>query len=112
VAALEGHGATDLAQDVLRRIFQLDLTRHRARRLRSATPADLVLAMDHDALEQARQLGHKGRIALLGDYAGTGEEVEDPFGGTRSDYEACAHILDRLVRAALQRLAAEPDPRD
>jgi protein arginine phosphatase len=107
VGALDGNTATDLAREVLAQIFGLDLTDHTARKARRTTEADLVLPMDHDTLAALRRLGIKGRVELLGDYAGTGEEIDDPFGGTRREYEACARTIDRLIRAAVARLSEE-----
>ena len=107
VGAVDGNCATDLARDVLRRLYQLDLTGHTAQRVRKGTRADVVFAMDHETLEALGGLRLKARVELLGDYAGTGEDVDDPFGATRSEYEACAHIIDRLVRKAIDRLAKE-----
>ncbi len=31
----------------------------------------------------------------------------DPYGGTREEYEACARLIARLVRATAERLARE-----
>jgi len=86
--------------------FDLDLTAHRARQLLPATDADVVLALDDESLQAARRLRLKVRPELLGDYVGTGEEVDDPYGGTRAEYDACARQIDRLVQGVVQRLAS------
>jgi protein-tyrosine-phosphatase len=106
VAAIEGNRATALACTAVRAAFGLDLRAHRARQLRPGTEADLVLALDAESLEAAGRLRLNGRLELLGDYAGTGEEVPDPYGGVRSEYDACARQIERLVQAVVERLAA------
>ena len=106
VAALDGNRATPLACDAMREAFDVDLSAHRARLLAPAMDGDLVLALDDETLQAARRLRLKARPALLGDYAGTGEEVDDPYGGTRDEYDACARQIDRLVQALAERLAS------
>ena len=106
VAAIDGNRATSLACTAVRAAFGLDLSAHRARKLLPGTEADLVLALDAESLDAARRLRLDVRLALLGDYAGTGEEVPDPYGGDRSEYDACAHQIERLVQAVVERLAA------
>jgi protein-tyrosine phosphatase len=106
VAAIEGNRATSLACTAVRAAFGLDLSAHRARPLLPGTEADLVLALDGESLEAARRLRPNVRLELLGDYAGTGEEVPDPYGGVRSEYDDCARQIERLVQAVVERLAA------
>jgi protein-tyrosine-phosphatase len=48
---------------------------------------------------------------MLGDYAGTGEEVEDPYGLEREDYEACAGHISRLIEGVADRLEAQASER-
>lgn len=106
VAAIDGNRATPLACAAVHDAFDLDLTAHRARQLLPATDADVVLALDDESLQAARRLRLKVRPELLGDYVGTGEEVDDPYGGTRAEYDACARQIDRLVQGVVQRLAS------
>jgi protein-tyrosine-phosphatase len=106
VAAIDGNRATPLACAAVHDAFDLDLTAHRARQLLPATDADVVLALDDESLQAARRLRLKVRPELLGDYVGTGEEVDDPYGGTRAEYDACARQIDRLVQGVIQRLAS------
>jgi protein-tyrosine-phosphatase len=106
VAAIDGNRATPLACAAMHDAFGLDLTAHRARQLLPAIDADVVLALDDESLQAARRLRLKVRPELLGDYVGTGEEVDDPYGGTRAEYDACARQIDRLVQGVIQRLAS------
>jgi protein arginine phosphatase len=106
VAAIDGNRATPEACNAVRDAFALDMSAHRARQLVPAMDADVVLALDDETLQAARRLRLKVRPTLLGDYAGTGEEVDDPYGGTRAEYDACARQIDRLVQALAERLAS------
>jgi len=106
VAAVDGNRATPLACAAVREAFDLDLSAHRAQQLLATTDADVVLALDDESLRTARRLRLNVRPELLGDYAGTGEEVDDPYGGTRAEYDACARQIDRLVQAVVERLAS------
>jgi protein-tyrosine-phosphatase len=106
VAAIDGNRATRLACAAVRDAFGLDIGAHRARQLLATFDADLVLALDQDSLRLARRLAPRTQPELLGDYAGTGEEVDDPYGGDRAEYDACARHIDRLVQAVVARLAA------
>jgi protein-tyrosine-phosphatase len=109
VAAIDGTRATRHACAAVRDAFGLDISGHRARQLLPTFDADLVLALDQDSLRLARRLAPQSRPELLGDYAGTGEEVDDPYGGDRAEYDACARQIERLVQAVVTRLAA-PQP--
>ena len=106
VAAIDGNPATRLACAAVRDAFGLDLSAHRARQLAPTFDAHLVLALDQETLRAARRLAPKTHPELLGDYAGTGEEVDDPYGGDRIEYDTCAQHIDRLVHAVVARLAA------
>jgi protein-tyrosine phosphatase len=106
VAAIDGNPATSLACAALRDAFDLDMSTHRARQLDASVDADIVLALDGETLRAARRLAPKSTPQLLGDYAGTGEDVDDPYGGDRAEYDACARHIDRLVQAVVTRLAS------
>jgi protein-tyrosine phosphatase len=86
--------------------FGLDLSSHRARNAENLS-ADLILTMDHRVTREAERLGMSGRIVMIGDYAGDGEVVEDPYGGVLEVHRACARIIERLVAAAADRLERE-----
>ena len=43
---------------------------------------------------------------MLGDYAGGGEEVTDPYGREREAYRACAEHVAALVELVADRLEA------
>lgn len=107
VGALDGARATSWACEVMQERFNLDLDAHRATRLTPLASADLILAMDEETLRRARDVAPASRVELLGAYAGTGQQVDDPYGGCREDYELCIERINALVQAAADRLAAE-----
>ena len=106
VAALEGNRATALACEVAAEIG-IDLSAHRARTLRERLGGDLVLAMDRESLSIARECGLPAPVELLGDYAGTGASIDDPYGGTRDEYRRCLDQIAVLIEATVARLARE-----
>jgi protein-tyrosine-phosphatase len=74
--------------------------------------ADLILTMGPAHLIRVRELGGDGKSALLGAYAGgsddpMGPAVPDPYGGGDEIYEATFRTLEAMVKAALERFAAE-----
>src|SRR5262245_15636597 len=104
--AMDGNHATPEAVRVAREQLGLDITAHRARNI-DGLDADLILTMDGIVTREARRLGLVGRIELLGAYAGTDEIVADPYGGSDEEYVDCAQCLERLIRAAADRLERE-----
>lgn len=104
--ALEGNPPTAEAIRAAREEFGLDIAGHRARNV-CTLDADLILTMDHMVRRDAIGMGLRGRVELLGDYAGTGEIVEDPYGCPEDVYRACARHLEELLRAAADRLERE-----
>ncbi len=79
---LESHSSTLLTQEVV-------------------ASSGLLLCMDTHHLRRAQELGGAGHARLLTEMAGESGAVEDPFGGSRQEYEATLNQLDRLVRAVL-----------
>ena len=111
--ATDGNGSLSQTVSVMRANHGLDLSLHRARRLRGNLHADLVLAMDRDVAEEARAIVTYGEVQLLGDYAGApGEEVADPYGGSLEDHAACAAQIERLVGVVAARLEREAGAAD
>ena len=96
--------------EVMHDRFGIDINAHRARIVRSAAPADLVLTMDRQTLAEVEALGVDAPVRMLGDFVGTGEEVDDPYGGSRKAYRQAADQLDRLVDAAIAKLAGDLTP--
>jgi protein-tyrosine phosphatase len=81
----------------------LCLAGHRSRLLREAMlrEADIVLTMtaEHNSLLWKRYPVWEGKITRLGDAAGTGRDVPDPWRGGMPEYRVCYHVLkDSLER--------------
>ena len=106
VGALADHAATEHAIAVLRDDHALDLTSHRARQLQSSVEADLILTLDRLTTTMVERLTLSAEVVMLGDYAGGGEEVKDPYGREREAYCACAEHVAALVELVADRLAA------
>ena len=91
----------------------LDISRQRSRPVRDGDFDffDLMLAMDADNLQtlEMRKPADSGtQIMLFMDPDGaTGEEVADPWGGPRTDYEAVFKQLERGAKHLVERLKAQ-----
>jgi protein-tyrosine phosphatase len=86
----------------------VDISRRPARQVDAhmVMNADIVLAMTKG---QKRQLSsdlpqHAGKIQTIGEFARTGEDVPDPYGGSAANYERVAAQLERLAALVLDRL--------
>ncbi len=113
-AAWDGAPASDGALLVAME-RQIDLSHHRARVLTKDVlePYDLVLVMSPHHLERVEVLGARGKAFLLTDYATRGAStrpVGDPFGGELAVYRETYEELEREIRRAFDRLAAEHTP--
>ncbi len=92
-----------------------DLSGHRARLLTRELldQYDLVLAMGPHHLERVEAIGGKGKTYLLTTYGSRGASdrpIGDPFGGDLSLYRETYDELEREIRRAFDRLAAERTP--
>lgn len=93
----------------------VDLSAHRARVLTPelAASADLILTMSRSHRQRLSDLGYGERTFLLGEYAGrsgTAAELEDPYGGSVTDYRQTRTQLKSLLGAVIQRLERERIP--
>jgi protein-tyrosine-phosphatase len=93
----------------------VDLSAHRARPLTPdlAASVDLILTMSRSHRQRVSDLGYGDRAYLLGEYAGrTGAaaEVNDPYGGSLTDYRDTYTQLKSLLDAVVQRLERERIP--
>ncbi|MDR0788484.1 MAG: 2-C-methyl-D-erythritol 4-phosphate cytidylyltransferase [Gemmatimonadota bacterium] len=106
VAALPGSPASAGAIRAVE-MMGLDLSGHRARLVDSSLleEADLILTMSPAHLEMLRKFGARGKSALLGEFAGGGASVPDPFGGNLDTYRTTLAELARLVTGSLDRIA-------
>ena len=90
----------------MRQQFGLEIATHRARPLTRSLTADLVLALDRETEREAQALKLRAPVTMLGDYVGTGEEVEDPYRRSTRRYLEVAVQLKRLVELVVARLEA------
>ncbi len=80
---------------------RVDISNHQTRPLSIPLieAADLVVGLSSDhkntLLRQFPNL--KDKIVSLGELAGTGEDVSDPFGGTQEEYMECAKQIESLI---------------
>jgi protein-tyrosine phosphatase/ribose 5-phosphate isomerase B len=63
--------------------------------------------MDGMVTRAAARLPLRGRVALLGEYAGLGGDVADPYGCGPDEYRTCAQHIHTLVELALERVERE-----
>jgi protein-tyrosine phosphatase len=99
----DGNGATPETRRVALEAFGIDLSGHSARNV-EGLDADLILTMDRTVTREVKRLKPKGRVMLLGEYAGDGEIVADPYGCEVGVYRECAEHLHRLIKAAADRI--------
>ena len=93
----------------------VDLSAHRAQPLTPelAASSEVILTMSRSHRQRLSDLGYGDRTFLLGEYAGrsgTAAEVDDPYGGSLSDYRDTYTQLKTLLGAVVQRLERERIP--
>lgn len=108
--AIDGDRASEHAVTVMKGLG-FDLSGHRSRSLRSdvISQADLILTMTgrhkQHLLMLRPDLG--SRVFTLGEYAGIGQEVSDPYGGSLTDYKNTATDMEVLLKAIVERIKRE-----
>ena len=87
---------------------ELDLTGHRARKLTPeiVSEADLIFVMTPGHLEQVKQLGGRGKVHVIDEYASgtTNAGITDPYGGDLDAYRQTADLLERELEKLFDRL--------
>lgn len=108
--AMPGESATDHALKAMKS-RGLDLTGHRSRRVDDSllSRVDLVLTMSSRHKDHLLMLWPNlaGSVFTLGEYAGEGADVADPYGGTLTDYEKTAAQLEARLKAIVERIRRE-----
>jgi protein-tyrosine-phosphatase len=86
----------------------VDLTGHRSRKITPAiiSEADLIFVMTPGHLEQVKQMGGRGKVHVIDEYAsGTSHEgIADPFGGDLAAYRETADILETELEKLFDRI--------
>lgn len=107
IAAFAGDEASHYAKRALH-TRGIDLCKHRSRRVQPPMmeQADLILCMTtaHRNTLRGAFPDMQGKIFTLGEYAGEGLDVPDPFGGDMQVYERTAVILEELCGLTARRL--------
>ena len=93
----------------------VDLSAHRAQPLTPelATGSDLILTMSRSHRQRLGEMGLGDRTFLLGEYAGrsgAAAEVDDPYGGSLTDYRDTYIQLKELLDSVVQRVERERIP--
>lgn len=116
VRAEEDAPASDLAQEVMRELWNLDLSDHRSKQLPvgEVEEPDLVLVMTEMHRNCCIKKGFaSAEVFRLAEFAGCGAwDVDDPLGRGDSAYPRCALLLDGLTRRVACRLASHQVPGD
>jgi protein-tyrosine phosphatase len=107
-----GVPATQFSQVVMER-RQIDLTQHRSRPVDGELlrAADVILVMTHNHREslQAEFPEIADRVYLLSQLIDRQFDVEDPYGGSLDDYQACADDIQKILTNGWARLVELSD---
>jgi protein-tyrosine-phosphatase len=86
----------------------LDLTGHRSRKLTPAivSEADLIFVMTPGHVEQVKQMGGRGKVHVIDEYASgaSNQGISDPFGGDLEAYRNTADLLEQELEKLFDRL--------
>ena len=103
--------ASDNAQRVMRERYGIDLSKHRSKRLTKQLidGADLVLCMTNAHEQAIASTFPNDKTKTLGNWAGNGEEIADPFGGSMDRYLLCAKEMERLINNGIKAQSQNND---
>jgi protein-tyrosine-phosphatase len=86
----------------------LDLTGHRSRKLTPTivSEADLIFVMTLGHVEQVKQMGGRGKVHVIDEYASgvANKGISDPYGGDLEAYRDTADILEQELERLFDRL--------
>jgi len=86
----------------------LDLTSHRSRMLTPeiVSDADLVFVMTPSHVEQVKQMGGRGKVHVIDEYASgaSNKGIADPYGGDLDAYRNTADVLEEELERLFDRL--------
>jgi protein-tyrosine phosphatase len=107
IRARDGSPASDLSR-ILMTERGLSLEQHRARSVDEAmlAAADLVLVMEEAQRSFLFHLSmrHLHKVFLLSELCGENDDVPDPIGGHRADYQQTLRLIERLLDCGMPRL--------
>lgn len=105
LGALIGHPADPIARELMReRDIMID--DHRARPLSAplCAQSDVIFVMDAKQKRSVvdRYPTTRGKVFRLGEFID--QDIFDPYGGERSDFQACLTLIDRAIEDWVERL--------
>jgi protein-tyrosine-phosphatase len=107
VGAWEGAPASSGALSAMHDL-NIDLSNHQSRRMAAehVAAADLILTMteNHRRYLVAAFPDAMGKAVTLGEFAGTGRDVADPYGGDAEQYRACATEIQAMLELAWEKI--------
>jgi protein-tyrosine-phosphatase len=107
VSAWEGTAASTGAMSAMREL-NIDLGSHQSRQITAeyVAAADLILTMteNHRRYLIAAFPEAADKVATLGTFAGTGQDVADPYGGDLEQYRACAKEIRGMLDLAWEKI--------
>jgi protein-tyrosine-phosphatase len=107
-----GLPATEFSQSVMAR-RQIDLAEHRSQpvdgELLRAADIVLVMTQHHREALQAEFPEIADRVYLLSELIDRSFDIEDPYGGSLDDYEACAGEIQNILTNGWPRLVELAD---
>ncbi|MFL5478803.1 MAG: low molecular weight protein arginine phosphatase, partial [Gemmatimonadaceae bacterium] len=70
--------------------------------------ADLIFVMTPGHLEQVKQLGGRGKVHVIDEYASgsANQGIIDPYGGDLDAYRQTADVLERELEKLFDRLGS------
>ncbi|REE23694.1 MULTISPECIES: low molecular weight protein-tyrosine-phosphatase [unclassified Paraburkholderia] len=105
LGALIGHPADRIARELMRE-RDIVIDDHRARPLSASLCAqsDVIFVMDAKQKQSVvdRYPTTRGKVFRLGEFID--QDIFDPYGGERSDFQACLTLIDRAIEDWVERL--------
>ena len=106
-SAWEGNPASGGALAAMREI-NIDLTSHRSRRVAAdyIQAADIILTMTqgHRRSVIAAFPGAADKIFTLAEFAGSDQDIDDPYGGDIAEYRNCREQIRLLIDLVWEKL--------
>ncbi|WP_168791585.1 low molecular weight protein-tyrosine-phosphatase [Paraburkholderia aromaticivorans] len=105
LGALIGHPADAMARELMRE-RDIIIDDHRARPLSAplCAQSDVIFVMDAKQKQSVvdRYPTTRGKVFRLGEFID--QDIFDPYGGERSDFQACLTLIDRAIEDWVERL--------
>lgn len=113
VAAFDGDGSNVKAQKALRKLFEIDISNHKAKTIseNDIEKADIILTMTsrHKEVILSTMPGAKSKTWTLKEYvledknSNESMDVQDPYGMSEKEYKNCAKELKYLIDGLIMK---------